>query len=102
MVHNTNAIIPLNVQNRGNIPELAADDVIEAPSVVNANGPQPLHVGPLPDAVRELVVRVKAFERATIAAVRAGRREALADALALNPLVPTRADAARLVAALRL
>jgi alpha-galactosidase/6-phospho-beta-glucosidase family protein len=42
--------------------------------VVNANGPQPLHVGALPEAVRDLVVRVKAFERATIAAVHAGTR----------------------------
>ena len=102
MVHHTNAVIPLNVPNRGNIPELAADDVIEAPCVVNANGPQPLHVGALPEQVRDLVVGVKAFERATIAAVRAGTREALVDALALNPLVPTRAAADALVGALQL
>lgn len=102
MVRHTNAIVPLNVPNRGNIPELAIDDVIEAPAVVNANGPQPLHVGALPEPVRDLVVRVKAFERATIAAVRAGTRGALVDALALNPLVPTRAGAEALVAALRL
>jgi 6-phospho-beta-glucosidase len=102
MVHHTNAIIPLNVPNRGNIPELADDDVIEAPTVVNGNGPQPLHVGALPDQIRDLVVRVKAFERATIDAVRTGTREALVDALALNPLVPTRAAAAGLIEALRL
>jgi 6-phospho-beta-glucosidase len=102
MVHHTNAVIPLNVPNRGNIPELAADDVIEAPCVVNANGPQALHVGALPEPVRDLVVRVKAFERATIAAVRAGSREALVEALALNPLVPTRSAAESLVGALQL
>ena len=102
MVRHSNAIIPLNVLNRGNIPELADDDVIEAPSVVNANGPHALHVGALPPQVRDLVVRVKAFERATIAAVRAGTREALVGALALNPLVPTHAAAARLIDALSL
>lgn len=102
IVRHTNAIIPLNVLNRGNIPELAPDDVIEVPCAVNANGPQPLHVGALPGTVRDLVVQVKAFERATIAAVRAGTREALTDALALNPLVPTRAAAEQLVATLRL
>jgi 6-phospho-beta-glucosidase len=102
IARNTNAIIPLNVSNRGNIPELAEDDVIEAPAAVNANGPQALHVGALPDQVRDLVLRVKSYERATIEAVRTGRREALVDALALNPLVPTRATAARLVEALRL
>lgn len=102
MVHHTNAIIPLNVRNGGNIPELEDEDIIEAPCVVNANGPQPLHVGALPEQVRDLVLRVKAFERATIAAVRTGRRDALVDALALNPLVPTRAAAASLVGALQL
>ncbi|MCC7178515.1 MAG: 6-phospho-beta-glucosidase [Acidobacteria bacterium] len=102
MVRHTNAIIPLNVLNRGNIPELADDDVIEAPAVVNGNGPQALHVGALPPQVRDLVVRVKAFERATIEAVRQGTRAALVNALALNPLVPTHAAAARLVEVLSL
>lgn len=102
IVRHTNAIIPLNVLNRGNIPELEPDDVIEVPCVVNGNGPQPLHVGALPGAVRDLVLQVKAFERATIAAVRTGTREALTDALALNPLVPTRAAAEQMVATLRL
>jgi 6-phospho-beta-glucosidase len=103
MVRHSNAVIPLNVLNRGNIPELADDDVIEAPCVVNANGPYAMHVGALPTQVRDLVVGVKAFERATIAAVRAGAsRAALADALALNPLVPTRDAAARLIEVLQL
>jgi 6-phospho-beta-glucosidase len=102
MVRHSNAIIPLNVVNRGNIPELAEDDVIEAPAVVNANGPRALHVGALPPQVRDLVVQVKAFERATIDAVRTGTREALVGALALNPLVPTHAAAARLVEVLAL
>jgi 6-phospho-beta-glucosidase len=102
IVRDTNAIIPLNVLNRGNIPELAADDVIEAAAVVNANGPQALHVGALPDQIRDLVVGVKAFERATIDAVRAGTRDALVAALALNPLVPTRAAATALIDALQL
>ncbi len=102
MVRHSNAVIPLNVVNHGNIPDLANDDVIEAPCVVNANGPYALHVGALPPQVRDLVMRVKAFERATIAAVRTGTRTALVDALALNPLVPTRDAAARLVEVLQL
>ena len=101
-MRHSNAIIPLNVPNGGNIPELAADDVIEVPCVVNANGPQALHAGALPEVVRDLVVGVKAFERATIAAVRTGTRAALVDALALNPLVPSKAAAARLVDVLAL
>jgi 6-phospho-beta-glucosidase len=102
MVHDSNAIIPLNVLNRGNIPDLADDDVIEVPCVVNGNGPHPLHAGALPGQVRALITTVKAYERATIDAVSIGTREALVDALALNPLVPTRTDAEALVGSLRL
>ena len=35
---NQHAIIPLNVENRGNLPELEPADVVEVPCVVNANG----------------------------------------------------------------
>jgi len=102
MVEHSRAIIPLNVLNQGNIPDLADDDVIEAPYVVDANGPQPLHVGALPPQVRDLVRRVKQFERATIDAVADGSRASLIEALALNPLVPSRDTAAALVATLGL
>lgn len=94
IVNDTQAVIPLNLPNRGNIPELAADDVIEVPCVVGSNGPRPLHVGALPPQVRDLVVRVKAYERTTIDAAAARTPDALAGALAANPLVPSH-DAAR-------
>ncbi len=97
---NTGAVIPLNVENRGNLPELEPGDVIEVPCVVNANGALPLHAGPMPDAVRDLVVAVKAYERATVDAGLSGGREAAVDALALNPLVAGREAAADLVSAL--
>ncbi len=97
IVRNQNAVIPLNVRNNGNIPDLEPDDVIEAPAVVNASGPRALHVGALPPQVRDLVRRVKAYERATITAVRTGSRRALISALTLNPLVPSRAVASALV-----
>lgn len=94
------AIIPLNVENRGNLPDLAPDDVIEVPCVVGANGALPLHSGPVPDAVRELLVRVKTYERLTVAAALTRDREATLRALAANPLVPDEATAGRLVSAL--
>ena len=42
---NSDAVIPLSVRNRGNIPELRDEDVVEVPCAVNANGALPLHVG---------------------------------------------------------
>ena len=97
IVRNSQAVIPLNVPNRGNIPELEAADVVEVPCVVGSNGPRALHVGGLPPQVRDLVARVKEYERRTIEAAVVMTRDALVEALACNPLVPSREIARRLV-----
>jgi 6-phospho-beta-glucosidase len=97
---NLGTIVPLNVENRGNLPELESGDVIEAPCVVNANGALPLHVGPAPATVRDLLVRVKDYERRTVKAGLTQARADAIDALASNPLIASPAQAAALVAAL--
>ena len=97
---NLGTMVPLNVANRGNLPDLEADDVIEVPCLVNANGALALHVGPVPDRVRELLVHVKEYERRTVKAGLTQTREDAVEALACNPLVTSRAQAADLVAAL--
>jgi 6-phospho-beta-glucosidase len=97
---NTNGVIPLSVPNRGNIRDLRAEDVVEVPCVVNANGARPMHVGAVPDGVAPLLARVKDYERRTVAAALAQSTEAAREALAANPLVPDRATADRLVAEL--
>jgi 6-phospho-beta-glucosidase len=97
---NGNAIVPLSVANRGNIPDLLDGDVVEVPCLVNANGALPLHVGTVPPRIRPLLLRVKEYERRTVAAALARSAERARDALAANPLVPDPATADRLVAAL--
>lgn len=97
---NTGALIPLNVRNRGNIPELEDDDCIEVTCAVNANGALPLHAGPAPVTVRELLLQVKEYERLTVRAALAGDQALAEQALARNPLVPSTDLARRLVAAL--
>jgi 6-phospho-beta-glucosidase len=93
-------VMPLNVPNRGALPELDDDDVIEVPCVVSVNGVAPLRGGALPASVRELVIEVKRYERLTIDAALA-RDPALAQlALAANPLVRSAPLAQRLWAAL--
>ena len=74
IVNDTNAIVPLNVPNAGNIPELESDDVIEAPCVVGRKGPRALAVGSVPAQVRELVMQVKTYERKTIDAAATMKR----------------------------
>jgi len=94
---NLDAIIPLSVENRGNIPSLMDRDVVEVPCVVNANGARPLHVGRVPDRVQPLLARVKEYERLTVRAVLTQSVDTAREALAHNPLVPDRATADRLV-----
>lgn len=97
---NTGAVIPLNVGNRGILPFLKDDDIIETPCVVDREGPHPRPVAPVPDHARDLITRVKLYERATVQAAVSGTRGDAVEALALNPLVPARPLAEQLVDAL--
>ena len=100
IVHNQGAIIPLDVANRGTLPFLDDEDIVEVPCRVDANGPHAQPVAAVPDHPRELIERVKKYERATVRAALTGDRGELVDALALNPLVSSRDQAGRLVNAL--
>lgn len=83
----------VNTANRGAIDDLEDGDVVEVPCWFDAAGPHPRRMGVLPEQVRELALRVKAYERATVdAALRRSWPEAVA-ALALHPLVPSRSVA---------
>jgi 6-phospho-beta-glucosidase len=62
----------VNVPNRGAIPDLEADDVVEVPCDVDVNGAHPNHTGALPESVRGLVQSVKAYERTLIRAAVSG------------------------------
>ena len=69
--------------------------------MVNANGAHPLNVGPLPDRVQDLIVRVKEYERLTVEAASTRSPEVAVHALARNPLVNDPVLARRLVQALQ-
>ena len=100
IVHDQGAIIPLDVANHGTLPFLDNDDIVEVPCRIDKNGPRPQIVGPVPAHPRELIEQVKKYERATVKAALTGNRDELIDALALNPLVPSRDKASQLVGAL--
>lgn len=100
IVRNSGAVIPLDVPNRGTLPFLDDEDIIETQCRVDRSGPRPLPVAPIPDHARELITTVKRYERATIAAAMTGDRGQLIHALALNPLVPDHQKAEQLVDAL--
>ena len=97
---NTGAVIPLDVPNRGILPFLDDDDIIETPCVVDAQGPHAKPVATVPNHARALIACVKEYERATVKAAMSGAREDRVDALAMNPLVHSRPLAEQLVDAL--
>jgi 6-phospho-beta-glucosidase len=69
------------------MPDLADDDVVEVPARIDRDGAHPLSQPPMPDAMRELVLAVKAFERLAIVAARSGARDDIRRALEAHPLV---------------
>ncbi|MDK1474347.1 6-phospho-beta-glucosidase [Streptomyces sp. 549] len=87
----------LNVRNRGTLPALDDEAVIETVCEVDARGARPLPSAGLDAAELGLVLQVKAVERATIEAALTGCRRAALRALALHPLVDSPAVADRVL-----
>jgi 6-phospho-beta-glucosidase len=94
------ARIVVNVVNRGTIRELADEDVVEVPCLIDWRGPQPLAVGSLPETVRGLVLAVKAYERLVIRAAVEQSMELARLALLAHPLIGEWELAEQLIAAL--
>jgi 6-phospho-beta-glucosidase len=83
------AVLLLNVPNRGAVPGMAEDDVVEVTCFVRNGVVRPFALGAIPDHALGLMKSVKAYERITIQAA-AERSHLLAlKALALHPLVPS-------------
>lgn len=78
----------LNLPNRGAIPEMADDDVVEAPAFVSYGMVRPLACGAVAAHCLGLMKQVKAYEKLTIAAAVEGSYSKAVQALALHPLVP--------------
>ncbi|EPH40292.1 putative 6-phospho-beta-glucosidase [Streptomyces aurantiacus JA 4570] len=91
------ATLILNVRNRTTLAELDADAVIEVPCLVDASGPHPATVTPLPGHATGLVCAVKAVEREVLAAAESGSRATAVKAFALHPLVDSVSVARRLM-----
>lgn len=91
------AELVLNVPNRGVIPELDDDDIIELPCRIDASGIQTLPTRGLPDHARGLVVNAKYVEHQMIEAATTGSRTAALRALLQHPLVDSFAVAQRVL-----
>jgi 6-phospho-beta-glucosidase len=93
--------IPLNLPSAGALPGAPDDAIVELPCVVAAGVATPVPVPPLSAGPRELTRRLIAYEAAALALDDAPDDDALADVLALHPLVPSTELAGRLARAMR-
>ncbi|MFC3996043.1 6-phospho-beta-glucosidase [Nocardiopsis sediminis] len=87
----------VDVRNRGALPGLDADAVVEVPCLVDASGARPLAVAPLDGRQMALVHAVKSVERDVIEAVHTGSRTPALRAFATHPLVDSVATARTLL-----
>ena len=101
LVSDTTHRVIVNVRNNGTIPEIAADDIVEATSAIGRDAITPLPVGRLPEAVRGLVLATKAYERAAIEAALSGSERDLRKAMLLYPAIGEWEPSAGLLKALR-
>ncbi|WP_250035140.1 family 4 glycosyl hydrolase [Paractinoplanes maris] len=89
----------LNVRNRGTLPELDDDAVVEVPCTVDGAGPRPLPSAGLPGHGVELVKRIKAADRGVLTAAATGSRAVAVRAMAAHPLIDSVQAARRLITA---
>jgi 6-phospho-beta-glucosidase len=79
--------IVVNTQNMGSVAGIEAGDVIEVPCQISEDMITPEPCGNLPEAVRGLVLAVKAYERTAIEAALTGSELTARKAMLLNPAI---------------
>ncbi|BDG59261.1 family 4 glycosyl hydrolase [Caldinitratiruptor microaerophilus] len=84
-------------QNAGHVGGLVPGHAAQFPAEVGPDGWRPLPVPALDGPEGELIRRIQAAELRNVDAALTGDRQAAVEAMALNPLVPSRAVAERLV-----
>ena len=94
-------LVIVNTRNGSTLPELHPDDIVEATSRIGSNKITPLPIGPLPDAVKGLVLAVKAYERTAIEAAVSGSERDLRKAMLLYPAIGEWEPSATLLRELR-
>ena len=76
-----------NTFNRGTLPFLPGDAVIEVPAVIGSPGAEPVPVDPVEPLLRGLIAHAYAYEELALDAALRGGRDRVYDALLAHPLV---------------
>ena len=94
---NTNEHIVCSTLNRGAIPDLPADAVVQVSSYVGGAGAQPIAFGPMPTAARGYLQLMWNMQRLVEEAAVTGSYGALLEAVALNPQTPAGGSAKQVI-----
>ena len=86
----------VSTENKGALPFLPYDSIVEVSSIISARGAEPIAWGAMPSAERGWLQMMKAMEECVIKAAITGDYAMALQAFALNPLVPS-GDEARQV-----
>ncbi|CAA9529938.1 MAG: GH4 [uncultured Thermomicrobiales bacterium] len=86
-------VFSVNVPNRGAVPNLPSDAVLELPAAATATGLRPLQIPDFPDTLAAVVVRKLAAVRLTVEAALTGDRRLFVEALLADGAVTDRAVA---------
>jgi 6-phospho-beta-glucosidase len=81
------AVHSANVRNRGHLPFLSDDSVIEVSCRVDKDGATPVPTGPLPPDLAGLVGHVSGYEELAVAAAVHGGRSRVYRAMLAHPLI---------------
>jgi 6-phospho-beta-glucosidase len=81
--------VVVNTRNHGAIEDIEPGEVVEVPCWIDADGPEPIRMGALPQAGRGLVLAMKAYERLVIRAAVRGSLELAKLALMVCPFTET-------------
>ena len=79
----------VDTYNRGALPDLPDDAVVEVPARITRDGPQTLPLAPLAPEMHGLVEAARAYEQLAIEAAISGDKRVALRALLANPLVRT-------------
>lgn len=91
--NNRGDIQTVNTFNKGALPSLPYDAVIEVNCVITKNGPEPIASGDIPKQVKGSILQLKAFEELVIDAAMSGNYEEAYLSFVMNPLIANEQDA---------
>ncbi len=86
----------VNAPNRGTVPNLPGDAILESPAIAAAEGLLPVSIGELPPAITAILLRRFAAVEATVEAAVTGNRKLMVEALILDGGVPDYSVAGKL------